>query len=144
MRWWIDYLLVGVQFYCIVYLAATGPWVTRGLPLVLQVAAGLLGVWALVTMRWDRLRVVPSPRPDVELVERGPYRWVRHPMYVAVLGVALALVLDTPSAARWGAWVVLAVDLVVKLHYEEGLLVRALPGYTDYQQRTWRLLPGLY
>ena len=105
---------------------------------------GLLGIWAVVAMRWDRVRVTPTPRPDVELVERGPYRWVRHPMYVAVLLTALALVLNWPTAGRWGCWLVLAVDLVVKLNYEERLLTCALPHYAEYRRRTWRLMPGVY
>lgn len=140
----IDYLLVGVQLLCFVYLAVTGPWVAEGLWLVLEVLGGLLGVWAVLAMRLDRVRVTPTPRADVELVESGPYRWIRHPMYVAVLLVGLALVLNAPSAGRWGAWLVLAADLVVKLNYEEQLLAKALPNYGDYRQRTWRLVPGLY
>ncbi len=100
-----DYVLVGVQFLCLIYLAATGPWVASGVPLVIEMAGGLLGIWATFAMRWSRVRVTPTPRHDVELVQRGPYRWVRHPMYVAVLLVALALVLNAPSAGRWGALV---------------------------------------
>jgi protein-S-isoprenylcysteine O-methyltransferase Ste14 len=137
-------LLVAIQFLCLIYLALTGPWVADWPWLALEMAGGLLGVWAVVAMRLDRLRVTPTPRQGVELVEAGPYRWIRHPMYVAVLLVALALVLHAPSAGRWGAWIVLAVDLLVKLNYEERLLAKALPAYAAYRQRTWRLVPGLY
>lgn len=141
----ISYTLVGIQFLCLIYLAATGPWVARGLPLVLEGVGGVLGIWAIIAMRLQHVRIVPDVRPNAELVERGPYRWIRHPMYTAVLLVAAALVFNAPfPPGRWAALGVLTVDLVVKLHYEEGLLRAALPSYADYMTRTKRLLPFIY
>ncbi len=144
MRRLISYLLVSVQFLCLLYLAVTGPWIADGWLLVLEGIGLLLGLWAIFAMGVSRVRVLPDVRPGAQLVERGPYRWIRHPMYAAVLLVALALVLNAPWPGRWAALLVLALDLVVKLHYEEGLLAAALPGYAAYRARTKRLIPFVY
>jgi protein-S-isoprenylcysteine O-methyltransferase Ste14 len=143
-RPWLSYTLVIVQFACLGYLVATGPWLARGAWLLVEASGLLLGAWALLSMRWSRLAVVPDPRPDVELVAHGPYRWVRHPMYAALLLVGLAWVGTLATPARWAVWGLLLVNLVVKLSYEERLLAAALPGYAAYRARTWRLLPRVF
>ena len=56
----------------------------------------------------------------------------------------VALVADTFSWLRLAILAVLAVDLVVKLTYEESLLQNHYPAYADYMTRTKRLIPGLY
>lgn len=140
-----SYLLVVVQFACLIGILLTGPWIARNpLLLALEMAGGLLGVWAIVTMRLGNLNLAPDVKPDARLVRSGPYRWIRHPMYAAVLLAALALVLDAPSALRWGLWLALLADLLVKLHYEERLLSAHFAGYAAYRQASKRLIPYLY
>ena len=68
------------------------PWL--GWPaLVLVVASQALRWWCIGTLgpRWNTRVIVV---PDLPLVARGPYRWLRHPNYVAVVveGIALPLV----------------------------------------------------
>ena len=59
------------------------PWWSIGL--LIWFAARILKDWAIATLgyRWC-FRVLPLP--DRELVRRGPYRWMRHPNYLAVSG----------------------------------------------------------
>ncbi|MEU3450846.1 isoprenylcysteine carboxylmethyltransferase family protein [Streptomyces thermolilacinus] len=92
------------------------------------VAAQALRWWCVVTLgpRWNtRVLVVPG----LPLVAGGPYRWLRHPNYVAVVveGLALPLV--------HGAWVTATVFtlanaalLAVRVRCEEAALRRAVPG----------------
>lgn len=136
--------LVAVQFALLAYLAFTGPWLARGWPLMLEIAGGLLGLWAIAAMRHSKLNITPDVRPGARLVARGPYRWIRHPMYAALMLAGLGLVWYHPSPARWVALGILGIDLLVKLHYEEGLLAAAIPDYRAYQARTKRLIPYLY
>ncbi len=141
----ISYLLVGVQFACLIYLALTGPVVARPpVWLALEIGGLALGLWAVVVMRLGNFNITPDVRSNGRLVERGPYRLVRHPMYAAVLLVALALVGSGPSWPRWLVLALLAADLVVKLLYEERLLRSAYPAYAAYQQRTKRLIPFIF
>ena len=140
-----SWTLVTIQFACLLALAATGPWFAAAPWLLALEFAGVgLGVWAILTMRIDRVRVTPDVRPDTELVVRGPYRWIRHPMYLSLILVGLALAWNAPSPLRWGILALLTVNQVVKLTYEETLLVAALPGYRAYRTHTKRLLPFLF
>lgn len=107
----------------------------------LLLAGGLIwSVWSLRHL--DRsLSVVPQARV---LVVDGPYRLVRHPLYlgeiVAMLGLALSL---------GGVWPVVGWSVLVALQcyratQEESLLGAHLPGYAAYRARTARVLPGLF
>jgi protein-S-isoprenylcysteine O-methyltransferase Ste14 len=83
--------------------------------------------------------------PDVRgLVMRGPYRIVRHPLYLGELVSALGLVVGTsrplPALLAWAACV--AVQIVRTRYEEEGLRAE-FPEYEDYARRTSRLIPGV-
>ena len=103
-----------------------------GVPmLALAIAAQALRYWAIASLgpRWNvRVIVVPG----LPVVTRGPYRWLRHPNYLAVVieGFAIPLI--------HGAWITAvvfsvanAVLLVVRIRCEE----RALGGHCGYAER---------
>jgi protein-S-isoprenylcysteine O-methyltransferase Ste14 len=110
-----------------------GPPVTRlG---AIPAAAGLaLAGWAFRAMRGS-LTPFPRPRPDGELVQHGPYRHLRHPMYVG--GISLAAGLSLVFSA-WGLapTAALAALWVFKARLEERFLRERFPGYADYRRRT--------
>jgi len=98
--------------------------------------------WSLWAIRHlsTCLSVVPQAR---RLVDTGPYRIVRHPLYlgelIAVAGFAL----------RGGHWLHVALLLALlalqlyRAAREEALLAGQVPGYAGYAARTWRIVPGL-
>jgi protein-S-isoprenylcysteine O-methyltransferase Ste14 len=140
-----SYIFVIVQFACLIAIALTGPLIATGpLWLALEGAAVLLGLWTIWTMRASRFNIVPDVPENSQLVVHGPYRFIRHPMYATLLLGALALVLNAPTPFRIALWLVLLVDLVLKLTYEERLLVQSFPSYAGYQQRTKRLVPLVF
>jgi protein-S-isoprenylcysteine O-methyltransferase Ste14 len=140
--WW----LVVTQFGLIgsVALLPGEHWRVTGAHDVVAVAliitALVLGLWAA---RWLGRGLTPLPLPNgqVGLITGGPYRWVRHPMYSAVMlgmgGVALR------SGSWWsaGAWVALVVLFSFKSRWEERHLEVAFPGYENYRERTGRFVP---
>lgn len=140
-----SYGLVFIQFAAILAILFTGPlWATGvGLPMF-EVAGIGLGFWALLAMRLPNLHILPDVRPNAQLIQRGPYRLIRHPMYSALLVTTGVLVISAFSWLRLGFWLVLLVDLLIKLHYEESLLLVYHPGYSAYQQQTKRLVPFIY
>jgi protein-S-isoprenylcysteine O-methyltransferase Ste14 len=112
---------------------------------VLFVAGLFLRWWAIITLgRFFTMDV--TIEKDHELVERGPFRMVRHPSYT---GVLLAFVGFALTLGNWAALLVILLPItaafVHRMNVEEDALSRALgPQYTDYMRRTKRLVPFVY
>ena len=111
---------------------------------VLFIGGGALGVWALWSMGSKTFSVLPQPVPEGSLCERGPYHWLCHPMYTAVLLVCLSAWLLNPSTLTTIAWVLLLAVLIGKLRFEESLLKQQFSGYEQYQQGRHRLVPNVW
>jgi len=139
------YGLVLIQFICLGIIAVTGPLIASGmLNMVLEAAAVLLGLWAIVSMQIGNFNVTHEIKTGGQLVTHGPYRVIRNPMYTAVLGVALVLVINEFSWMRAAVWAVLLADLLVKIRFEESLLAPHFEGYAEYKNRTKRLIPYVF
>jgi protein-S-isoprenylcysteine O-methyltransferase len=123
---------------------ALAPWLSwSGLPLALGGTA--LRAWAVVTLGpWFTLTVqVQRGQP---VVERGPYRLLRHPSYagadLAFVGVGLAAGNWISPAAYLLPW--LAAHLY-RIRVEERALLELLGNpYREYCGRSWRLVPFLW
>ena len=113
---------------------------------VVLFAAGLiLRWWAIITLgRFFTVDV--TTEKDHELVERGPFQWVRHPSYT---GVLLAFIGWALTLRNWATMAVVLVPIFVafwrRMNVEEEALRGALgERYADYMKRTKRLVPFIY
>ena len=141
----IPILLVAAQFVCAGALVLSGRWIARDLPWQLLESAGIaVVVWGVWAMGLRQLRVTPVVSDSAQLVTRGPYRWIRHPMYTGVLLATLALVVDDWTGPRFIVWCALVFILLAKLTYEERLLRQRFPEYAAYCRGTKRLIPYLF
>ena len=139
-----SYLLLGVQVAGIVWLVLSGHLLATRPWLWLELAGLGIVAWAVFTMKPNHVNPLPNVRRNATLVTRGPYRWVRHPMYTGVLLTMLALVVGEWTVTRALVWLILLANLLAKLSYEETLLAQRFPEYAAYQQRTRKLLPFVY
>lgn len=134
-------------------IAAT--WLPFALPLQPGVPPGqgrqalsdvllILGMaFALWSLRFlDRNVSVLAQARNV--VARGPYRWVRHPLYVGEIVSSLGLVIAVNSYTALALWVALCGLQIYRAVREEQVLLRALPAYRSYRSRTAALLPGVF
>lgn len=103
-----------------------------------------LGLWALSCNRPGNFNIRPTPRAGGQLVRSGPYRWIRHPMYSAVLLVASACAWAGAVAAGWMGLGLLAAVLTVKAMLEERWMLAQHAAYAHYQSQTKRFVPGLF
>lgn len=106
---------------------------------LLLVAGGALAFWGKRTFEKAATNVNPH-RPALWLVENGPYRFTRNPMYLGIvlaeLGLALALSLDWLLLLTPVIWAVLHWGVVLR---EEAYLTRRFgQPYTDFLSRTRR------
>jgi protein-S-isoprenylcysteine O-methyltransferase Ste14 len=136
------YTLVSIQMVTILLIVATGRLLAGYIPLLIaQIAGILLGVWAIAVMGRTNTNITPLVKQSAILVTNGPYTFIRHPMYSAVLLTIWPLIMDQYSLFRLTIGLVLTIDLIVKLLYEESLLKKHFVGYEIYMRETKRLIP---
>jgi protein-S-isoprenylcysteine O-methyltransferase Ste14 len=101
-------------------------------------ACGML--WALYSLSYlrNRFSIVPEARG---LVTSGPYRVVRHPVYLGEITAAVGLVLPTLFSLHALVFAVFLGAQLLRTHYEERVLRDAYPTYEAYARRTRRLIP---
>jgi len=99
----------------------------------------ILLAWALFTLRGNYQVGGSVPRASDELVTRGPYRFVRHPMYAAALCISLGLACLTYSLAYFGMFCIYVLLIVRLIPPEEEGLRRAYGGrYLAYRETVKR------
>jgi len=103
-----------------------------------------LGVWAIVSMKIRNLRVFPEPKINAVFIVRGPYKFIRHPMYTSVLLFTFSYTLKDLTITTAVLWFALLADLLLKIRFEEHLLETKFPEYPDYKSKTKRLIPFIY
>ncbi|HDN04575.1 MAG TPA: isoprenylcysteine carboxylmethyltransferase family protein [Chloroflexi bacterium] len=142
---WFSVLFVFVQFLCLAVIGLTGPLFAYPIVLSLIELIGLfLGIWAVVMMRIGHFNLAPEPLTWSKMTSRGPYRIIRHPMYLALLLTTSPLIISDVSSLRLVIWFILLVNLILKMEYEEDLLQKHFPDYASYRKQTARLIPGVY
>jgi len=136
---------VVLQFAGLLYLALSGPVLSSRPALrAFELAALVPGAWAALVMRPWKVNVTPAVRPGAVLLTRGPYRWIRHPMYASLFGLTGAWLLDAFSPVRALVWAAFVANMVVKMSVEERYLSRRFDHYDAYRRRTRRVIPFVY
>jgi protein-S-isoprenylcysteine O-methyltransferase Ste14 len=124
----------------------------RLVPAAVGLVAIALGVVAIVlgVAAWHALGQAYSPRPgavpDQALVRSGPYRCIRHPLYLAALlwVVAWPLILGS-IIAPVVAIILVCPAILARIESEEAELLRVHgEAYESYREQSWRLIPYLY
>lgn len=107
-----------------------------------QVVAGLLMVWARLTLGLRSWHATATPT-EGGLVTTGPYRFLRHPIYAAILLFVWAGVASHLSLFSVLMGVLASVAIAVRIGTEERLVPVRYPEYAAYAARTKRVIPFL-
>jgi protein-S-isoprenylcysteine O-methyltransferase Ste14 len=107
----------------------------------LCVAGLAFALWARVTLGRNWSGVV-TLKEGHELVQRGPYRFVRHPIYTGMLIMFFSTALVQSHMDGFVGVLLMFASFWIKLDREETLMLRQFPErYAAYQQRVKRIIP---
>ena len=100
--------------------------------------------WSMSTLKASYSRTLRNAQEDT-LIDDGPYAVVRHPGYLGSILTWVGFSLTSASGPTLVAVSgMLGVAYRRRIAAEEALLVRDLPGYSEYTQRTSRLIPRIW
>jgi protein-S-isoprenylcysteine O-methyltransferase Ste14 len=135
-------LMVGtIAVACWLGRLAQGPLLVAA---AVVLAAGMaLGIWSRIALG---SAFTPFPRPveDGRQAMGGPYRLVRHPMYLAIIVATCGWSLLWQSWAGAIGATILLVFFDLKARHEERWLEQTYPSYAEYRRRVRRFIPLIY
>jgi len=141
----LHFLLVILQFSGILFFLISGRVIPQNIGVaVFLLGSIVLGCWAIISMNRYTLSVLPDARENATLVTSGPYRFIRHPMYSAVLIFLFALLVNDFKAIRLLVFGAVAVVLIYKISIEEKILFQKYADYAAYCKSSKKLIPFLY
>jgi protein-S-isoprenylcysteine O-methyltransferase Ste14 len=118
--------------------------------LAIQIAGGLMVITSFALHIWARrhLRKFYVERVEVQsdhqLIDSGPYRFVRHPIITSFFALTGGLLLVNLAITTGLVFIYTIWDFTRSARREEELLSNTVPGYRDYMSRTSRFLPRLW
>jgi len=139
-------LLVTAQFLLIIAIVVLS---------IRQFHLNIVGVVCIVAGLWlgskavrhhpkHNFNIVPELKEGCQLVTQGPYRYIRHPMYSAVMLLTGGIALCGNSHTLWLLWLLLWGVLFLKAHREERLWLQHDTCYATYKEQTAYFIPYLF
>ncbi len=129
---------MGMSVYALRYPADSSPF---SMPVL---AAGLLlGMGTIVYNRIGNFGIHPEPLPGTKLITTGPYRWIRHPMYLSVILMLTGLALRSQHWLGYTGLLLASIAVLWKSFLEERYLESTFDQYEEYKSRTKRIIPFL-
>jgi protein-S-isoprenylcysteine O-methyltransferase Ste14 len=143
--------------FLLLLLVALGPRIVPGLPewprqfikatlvvgTVFILSGAVLALWGLRALG-KNLTPLPLPKDNSVLIESGPYRIVRHPIYSGLIVASLGWGILVHGWLTVGFAVLLFVLFDFKSRREEQWLLDRFQGYSEYRKRVKKLIPFIY
>ena len=105
--------------------------------------AVILRITAMLTIRINFSMHVEAGK-DNYLVIHGIYKYIRHPMYLALLLMSVSGNIIFSSRIVWIFFLLTLAGILFRIREEELFLVNQYGEYTDYKQRSYKLIPFIY
>jgi protein-S-isoprenylcysteine O-methyltransferase Ste14 len=137
----VGYVIMVLAIVPLVYFHGIFSWSTP--VIVIQLFAAGLMVWARVTFGKRSFHYSADPTKG-GLVTDGPYKYLRHPIYAAILYFSMAGVAGNWSWQNLALFGAICVGAGVRILCEERLVVMDYPEYVEYAKRTKRIVPLVF
>jgi protein-S-isoprenylcysteine O-methyltransferase Ste14 len=143
LNWkWFSFIALGGLVACILelYLNNNAIFASGPITIPIQVIAALLMLWARLTFGIRSFHGTANPTAG-GLVTTGPYRYIRHPIYAAILYFFWAGIAAHPSVVTIAVGLLATAFTAVRIVAEEKLLVTMYPEYGAYARVTKQVVP---
>jgi len=148
------YVLIQAGLLGILFLGPTDWWgilslsqsvseTLKIIALILFPLGVLIAIVAAIQLKRN-LTPLPMPVEHGELIQTGLYAYVRHPIYLGVILMALAWFLHTQAVLTLVEFIAVMIFFEVKSRQEEYWMGQVYPEYAGYQRRTAKLVPRIY
>ena len=139
-----SFLGYGIAVTGLVYLIFNNYIISKNpLTIIIQLFSFCLMIWARITFKSRSFHLTADPTKG-GLVTNGPYRWLRHPIYAAVIYFSWACLIAFPEIEVLLAVLIITVGLFTRMILEEKALNKAYPEYAEYSKRAKRLIPFIF
>lgn len=137
--------LVNIGFFADVIWRKPQSDVRLGAALALMLAGAAIFIWAIRASRSASLNIIFDGRQPGDLLQRGPYRWIRHPFYASYILYYAGVAVATLHAVNIGYVVLLAPVLAAGAIAEERAFQRSpqADAYRAYRKRAGLFWPKL-
>ncbi len=139
-------LLTFGQYSTLIFLLYYLKWFSPNVFLLsIQTIGFFVALWAIIEMSKSRLNITPTPRHGAVLIKTGPYKIIRHPMYLSLILTLTPALISDFSLVALIVFVIFLTNLIVKMLFEESLLIKFFGSeYQEYMKKSWRLFPFIF
>ena len=112
---------------------------------ILIILSGVLATWAMAENNYFSSEVrIQNDRGQI-VVSSGPYQYIRHPGYLSGIMFFLGTPMVLDSAYSFFPFVCIVVGFMIRIIFEEKMLIAELDGYQDYTNKVkYRLIPEIW
>jgi protein-S-isoprenylcysteine O-methyltransferase Ste14 len=138
-------ILTIIQYSMLTTFVIVGSNLALGIVgLAVEIIGIAIGFWAVIAMNESKIHIAPKPRSGSVLIQKGPYKLIRHPMYLAIIVTFIPILISHFSFLRLAIMAVLTINLFVKLNFEETLLKKHFVDYEEYTKKSKKIIPYIY
>jgi len=145
------FLMLLIPFYMCVYLSPLEYIILKPALMKVQVIIGfslfyiglLVRILGFVALG-NNFSIFVQPKSDSKLVVNGIYKYVRHPLYLAVILISVSGTLIFSCIFMWVLVLFTIIGILLRIRDEESFLVKKHMEYIEYKKRTKRLVPFVY
>ena len=118
--------------------------IAKGLyAILIQILAVILMIWARVKFGFRSFHAAADPT-EGGLITTGPYHYLRHPIYAAIIYFIWAGIFSHFSPLNILVGLIATAGLLVRIFAEERLVIEKYPEYSGYALRTKRIIPFIF
>jgi protein-S-isoprenylcysteine O-methyltransferase Ste14 len=144
-------LSIMIPFYLSIYLAPLENVLMQYKLLSILIITGflilligvLLRISSLLTLKHNFSLVIESENTD-SLIVTGLYKYIRHPLYLAVLLISFSGCIIFSCIITWIFVILTLIGIVKRIKKEEDFLILKYIEYREYMKKTFKLIPFVY